>query len=418
MPSFKWQGKNRQGEVIRGEMEAANAAVAVLNLRKQQIVPLQVKPEKGKSVLSSIQFASRIKEKEVAVFTRQLATMIDSGLPLVQSLEILANQQENQKFKDTLLAVKTEVEGGSTFSDALRKHPKAFDDLYTNLVTAGEIGGTQLQVQHQRLIRSMQGTLDIILNRLSQYMEKSIALKKRVKGAMVYPSAILGVSVLVVIVLLVFVIPVFEKMFQGFGAALPAPTQFIIALSNFVKGNILYMVAGLIGFIFLFRRYYRTQSGRVVIDRAMLKLPVFGDLLLKIATARFTRTLGTLVSSGVPILDGLMITAKAAGNKVVEQAIMKTRVSISEGKTIAEPLEQSQVFSGMVVQMIGVGESTGSLDAMLNKIADFYDEEVDATVAALTSLLEPLMMVVLGVLIGGMMVAMYLPIFKMASVVA
>ena len=237
MPSFKWQGKNRQGEVIRGEMEAANAAVAVLNLRKQQIVPLQVKPEKGKSVLSSIQFASRIKEKEVAVFTRQLATMIDSGLPLVQSLEILANQQENQKFKDTLLAVKTEVEGGSTFSDALRKHPKAFDDLYTNLVTAGEIGGT----------------LDIILNRLSQYMEKSIALKKRVKGAMVYPSAILGVSVLVVIVLLVFVIPVFEKMFQGFGAALPAPTQFIIALSNFVKGNILYMVAGLIGFIFLFQ---------------------------------------------------------------------------------------------------------------------------------------------------------------------
>jgi type IV pilus assembly protein PilC len=402
MPSFKWQGKNRQGEVIRGEMEAANAAVAVLNLRKQQIVPLQVKPEKGKSVLSSIQLTSRIKEKEVAVFTRQLATMIDSGLPLVQSLEILANQQENQKFKDTLLAVKTEVEGGSTFSDALRKHPKAFDDLYTNLVTAGEIGGT----------------LDIILNRLSQYMEKSIALKKRVKGAMVYPSAILGVSVLVVIVLLVFVIPVFEKMFQGFGAALPAPTQFIIALSNFVKGNILYMVAGLIGFIFLFRRYYRTQSGRVVIDRAMLKLPVFGDLLLKIATARFTRTLGTLVSSGVPILDGLMITAKAAGNKVVEQAIMKTRVSISEGKTIAEPLEQSQVFSGMVVQMIGVGESTGSLDAMLNKIADFYDEEVDATVAALTSLLEPLMMVVLGVLIGGMMVAMYLPIFKMASVVA
>jgi type IV pilus assembly protein PilC len=294
------------------------------------------------------------------------------------------------------------VEGGSTFSDALRKHPKAFDDLYTNLVTAGEIGGT----------------LDIILNRLSQYMEKSIALKKRVKGAMVYPSAILGVSILVVIVLLVFVIPVFEKMFAGFGSALPAPTQFIIALSNFLKANILYMVAGVIGFVFLFRRYYRTEQGRKVIDRVLLKLPVFGDLLLKIATARFTRTLGTLVSSGVPILDGLLITARASGNKVIEEAIMKTRVSISEGKTIAEPLEQSEVFSGMVVQMIGVGESTGSLDAMLNKIADFYDEEVDATVAALTSLLEPLIMVVLGVLIGGMMVAMYLPIFKMASVVA
>ncbi len=402
MPLFKWQGKNRQGEIIRGEMEAANAAVAVLNLRKQQIVPIQVKPEKAKSLNFNIQFSRRITEKEVAVFTRQLATMIDSGLPLVQSLEILANQQENQTFKDTLLAVKREVEGGATFSDALRKHPKAFDDLYTNLVTAGEIGGT----------------LDIILNRLSQYMEKSIALKKRVKGAMVYPSAILGVSVLVVIVLLVFVIPVFEKMFQGFGAALPAPTQFIIALSNFMKANILYMIAGVIALVFMLRRYYRTEPGKKVIDRTLLKLPVFGDLLLKIATARFTRTLGTLVSSGVPILDGLLITAKASGNKVIEEAIMRTRVSISEGKTIAEPLEQSQVFSGMVVQMIGVGESTGSLDAMLNKIADFYDEEVDATVAALTSLLEPLMMVILGVLIGGMMVAMYLPIFKMASVVA
>ncbi len=402
MPVFKWQGKNRQGEVIRGEMEAASAAVAVLNLRKQQIVPLQVKPEKAKSSSFSFSFGGRITEKEVAIFTRQLATMIDSGLPLVQSLEILANQQENPKFKETLLAVKGEVEGGSTFSDSLRKHPKAFDDLYTNLVTAGEIGGT----------------LDIILSRLSQYMEKSIALKKRVKGAMVYPSSILGVSVLVVVVLLVFVIPVFQKMFQGFGAALPAPTQFIIALSEFMKANILYMIAGIIGFVFLFRRYYRTEQGHKVIDRGLLKLPVFGDLLLKIATARFTRTLGTLVSSGVPILDGLLITARASGNKVIEEAIMKTRVSISEGKTIAEPLEQSQVFSGMTVQMIGVGESTGSLDAMLNKIADFYDEEVDATVAALTSLLEPLMMVVLGVLIGGMMVAMYLPIFKMASVVA
>jgi len=402
MPVFKWQGKNRQGEVIRGEMEAANSAAAVLSLRKQQIVPLQVKAEKAKSLNVSIQFMSRITEKEVAVFTRQLATMIDSGLPLVQSLEILANQQENQKFKDTLMAVKSEVEGGSTFSDALRKHPKAFDDLYTNLVTAGEIGGT----------------LDIILNRLSQYMEKSIALKKRVKGAMIYPAAILGVCVLVVVVLLVFVIPVFEKMFRGFGAALPAPTQFVIALSNFMKANVYYMIAGMAAFVFLFRRYYRTTSGRKMVDRALLKLPVFGDLLLKIATARFTRTLGTLVSSGVPILDGLMITAKASGNKVIEEAILKTRISISEGKTIAEPLEQSQVFSGMVVQMIGVGESTGSLDAMLNKIADFYDEEVDATVAALTSLLEPLMMVVLGVLIGGMMVAMYLPIFKMATVVA
>jgi len=402
MPLFKWQGKNRQGQVVRGQMDAASAAVAALNLRKQRIVPIQVKPEKAKSSGFSFQLGRGITEKEVAVFTRQLATMIDSGLPLVQSLEILANQQENKTFKDTLLAVKTDVEGGSTFSDALRKHPKAFDDLYTNLVTAGEIGGT----------------LDIILNRLSQYMEKSIALKKRVKGAMVYPAAILGVSVLVVVVLLVFVIPVFEKMFAGFGSALPVPTQVIIMMSNFMKANILYLIVGAIGLVFLFRRYNRTEQGRKVVDKLLLKLPVFGDLLLKIATARFTRTLGTLVSSGVPILDGLLITARASGNKVIEEAIMKTRVSISEGKTIAEPLEQSKVFSGMVVQMIGVGESTGSLDAMLNKVADFYDEEVDATVAALTSLLEPLMMVFLGVLIGGMMVAMYLPIFKMAAVIA
>ncbi len=402
MPSFKWQGKNRQGELVRGEIEAANAATAVLQLRKQQIVPLQVKADKVKSEGFSLKLSRRVKEKEVAVFTRQLATMIDSGLPLVQSLEILANQQENPSFRDILLSVKGDVEGGATFSDALRKHPKAFDDLYTNLVTAGEIGGT----------------LDVILNRLSQYMEKSIALKKRVKGAMVYPAAILGVSILVVIILLIYVIPVFEKMFSGFGATLPKPTLFVIGLSNFLQANIFYMILGFAGLIFLFRRYYRTPSGRMVVDRLLLKLPVFGQLLLKIATARFTRTLGTLVSSGVPILDGLSITAKASGNKVIEEAIMKTRVSISEGKTIADPLEQSGVFSGMVVQMIGVGESTGSLDAMLNKIADFYDEEVDATVAALTSLLEPMIMVILGGLIGGMMVAMYLPIFKMASVVA
>jgi len=402
MPLFKWEGKDRQGQRIRGEIEASNTAVAVLQLRKQQIVPLQVRQEKEKKKeLFSFRFRSRVKEKEVAVFTRQLATMIDAGLPLVQSLEILATQQENPGFKEVLLQVKSDVESGATFSDALHKRPKAFDELYTNLVTAGEVGGT----------------LDIILNRLSQYMEKSIALKKRVKSAMVYPSAILGISVLVVVILLVFVIPVFEKMFSGFGASLPGPTQFVMMLSKFMKANLLYIVIGLIAFVMLFRKYRQTESGRLLTDRFMLKSPVFGPLLVKIAIARFSRTLGTLVSSGVPILDGLAITAKSSGNKVLERAIMKTRGSISEGKTIAEPLEEESVFPPMVVQMIGVGESTGSLDAMLNKIADFYDEEVDTTVAALTSLLEPLMMVVLGVLIGGMMVAMYLPIFKMATVV-
>jgi len=402
MPLFKWEGKDRQGQIVRGELDASSSAVAVLQLRKQQILPLRVKAEKEKKKSALLgRFRRKVKEKDVAVFTRQLATMIDAGLPLVQSLEILAAQQESPAFKDTLLQVKGDVESGSTFSDALRKAPGVFDDLYTNLVTAGEIGGT----------------LDIILNRLSQYMEKSIALKKRVKGAMVYPAAILSVSVLVVIILLVFVIPVFEKMFSGFGAALPGPTQFLITLSNFVKSYILFILVGLAGLVVIFRRFRKTPTGRLVTDRALLKAPVFGPLLIKIAIARFSRTLGTLVSSGVPILDGLAITARSSGNKVLEGAIMKTRESISEGKTIAEPLEKEAVFPPMVVQMIGVGERTGSLDAMLNKIADFYDEEVDATVAALTSLLEPLMMVVLGVLIGGMMICMYLPIFKMATVV-
>lgn len=402
MPNFKWEGRNRQGQVVQGQIEAANAAVAVLQLRKQQIQPTQVRPEGVKARKKGFSLTKRIKEKEVAVFTRQLATMIDAGLPLVQSLEILASQQENTAFRDVLLNVKSEVEAGATFSDSLQKHPRVFNELYTNLVTAGEVGGT----------------LDIILSRLSQYMEKSIALKKRVKGAMVYPAAILGVSVIVVIVLLMFVIPVFEKMFAGFGATLPGPTLFVIGLSKFLKANIVFVFAGFVASGALFRRYYRTTSGRTVVDRGLLKLPVFGVLLLKIAVARFSRTLGTLVSSGVPILDALLITAKTAGNKIVEEAILKTRVSISEGKTIAEPLGTTKVFPPMVVQMIGVGESTGSLDTMLNKIADFYDEEVNTTVAALTSLLEPVMMVFLGVLIGGMMVAMYLPIFKMASVVS
>jgi len=401
MALFRWEGKDRQGHSLQGELEASSTAAAVMQLRRQQIVPLQLREEKKRKASFKFSLSGRVSEKEVAVFTRQLATMIDAGLPLVQSLEVLSSQQENAAFKKVLLNVKQEVEGGATFSDALRKHPKAFGDLYTNLVTAGEIGGT----------------LDIILNRLSQYMEKSIALKKRVKGAMVYPAAILGVCVLVVVVLLVFVIPVFENMFSGFGAALPAPTQYVITLSKFVKGNFPFLIGGMVGLVMLLRQYRKTVAGRMITDRALFKTPVFGPLLVKIAIARFSRTLGTLVSSGVPILDGLNITAKASGNKVLEEAIMKTRTSISEGKTIAEPLGEAAVFPGMVVQMIGVGESTGSLDAMLNKIADFYDEEVDATVAALTSLLEPLMMVILGVLIGGMMVAMYLPIFRMASVI-
>ncbi len=401
MQKFLWEGRSRQGEFLRGEIEAQNQTAAMVLLRKQQVTPLKIQA-RSRDVRLSFVPRRKVKEKQVAVFTRQLATMIDAGLPLVQSLEILASQQENKTFKDVLSKVKLDVEGGATFSDALQKHPKVFGELYTSLVTAGEVGGM----------------LDVILNRLSVYMEKAIALKKKIKSAMVYPAAILTVSILVIIVLMIFVIPVFEKMFAGFGHSLPAPTQFIIHLSNFVKSNIFYLIAAAAGFVFLLRRYYHTKNGREVIDRGLLKAPVFGPLLLKIAIARFSRTLGTLVSSGVPILDGLQITAKTSGNVVVEQAVMKTRTSISEGKTIAQPLGEAKVFPPMVVQMIGVGETTGSLDSMLNKIADFYDEEINATVAALTSLLEPLMMVVLGVLIGGMMVAMYLPIFKMASVIS
>ncbi len=404
MAIFKWEGKNSEGKIMRGEIEAANSGVAVVQLRKQKIIPLNIKQQNKKTGAFPLDLSSlgTVSEKEVAVFTRQLATMIDAGLPLVQSLEIQASQQDNPLFKKHLEGVKNDVEGGSTFSDALRKQPKTFDNLYTNLVTAGEIGGT----------------LDVILNRLSQYMEKSIALKKRVKGAMYYPASIVAISILVISILLIKVIPVFEKMFKGFGEALPMPTQIIINMSHFLKDNLGMVIVGVIAFIIIMRQYYKTGQGRLLIDRFALKLPVFGPLILKIATARFSRTLGTLVSSGVPILDGLQITAKTSGNQVVENAIMETRESISEGKTIAEPLQNSKVFPGMVVQMISVGESTGALDSMLNKIADFYDEEVDATVDALTSLLEPLMMVFLGTSIGGMMIAMYMPIFKMASVVS
>ncbi len=399
MPVYKWEGKTLRGAIKRGELEAVSEGALRIQLRQQNIIPTRV-ISKGKEIKLQLSIgAQRVSEKVVGVFTRQLATMIDAGLPLVQSLDILAMQQENKKFQETLKQVKDEVEAGSTFAAALARHPKLFSELYVNLVVAGEEGGI----------------LDNILLRLSTYIEKAVALKKKVKSALVYPSVIVGVAVIVVAILMIVVIPVFEKMFLSAGQSLPLLTQIVVAISKFMKQNVWAFGLGLVILIFVLRRYRKTEGGKRTTDSILLKLPVFGMLLRKIAIARFSRTLGTLVSSGVPILDSLNIVAKTAGNRIVEDAIQKARSSISEGETIAEPLNKSDVFPPMVIQMISVGESTGSLDTMLSKIADFYEEEVDNTVATLTSLLEPFLMIFLGATIGTIVVAMYLPIFQMAS---
>ena len=400
MAVFTWEGRTRQGTTKKGVMEAGSEAAVMAQLRSQAIVPLAVKA-KAKDLLEGIAlFEEKATLKDVVMFTRQFATMIDAGLPLVQCLDIQANQATNKGFQKVLRAVKSEVEQGSTFADALRKHPKTFDTLYTNLVQAGEIGGI----------------LDTILNRLATYMEKAEQLKRKVKGAMVYPGTILVVSIGVITLLLVKVIPVFKKMFEEFGGALPGPTQVVVDMSEFLQKWLVFMLVGIVGAVIAFLQG-RQRSPRFLLatDAFFLKTPVFGSLLRKVAVSRFTRTLGTMISSGVPILDALEICAKTAGNKVIENALFKTRAAISEGRTIAEPLEASNVFPGMVVQMIAVGEATGAMDTMLGKIADFYDDEVDAAVTALTALLEPLMMVFLGGTIGGILMAMYLPIFKIAE---
>ena len=366
-------------------------------LRAQSIVPIAVK-QKAKDI--EITLFERVTTKELVIFTRQFATMIDAGLPLVQCLEIQSEQQPNKAFQKMLREVKNDVEQGSTFADSLRKHPKAFDDLYVNLVTAGEVGGI----------------LDTILNRLATYLEKADALARKVKGAMVYPVTILIVAIGVIILLLVKVIPVFEAMFADFGGALPKPTQIVVNISNWLQAYIVYVLAGAAAVVVSWMQARkRSKAFRYQTDALFLKLPIFGPLLKKVAVARFTRTLGTMISSGVPILDALEICARTAGNMIIEEGLQKTRAAISEGRTMAEPLEASKVFPGMVVQMIAVGESTGAMDQMLSKIADFYDDEVDTAVGALTSLMEPLMMVFLGGAIGGLLMAMYLPIFKLAE---
>jgi len=401
MPVFKWEGKTAKGAVRKGEMEGPSEAAIRIHLRQQNILPTKIS-SKGKEVKISLPFfKTKVKQKSVAVFTRQLATMIDAGLPLVQSLEILSSQQENKTFKDILRGIKEDVEGGSTFAGALKKHPATFNELYTNLVVAGEEGGI----------------LDNILNRLASYIEKSEALKKKVKSALIYPAVIVSVAVGVVMILMFFVIPVFEAMFKSAGNALPLPTLIVVTISRVLKKYVYVVILAPILFFILFRKYYQTQNGRALIDRLLLKLPVFGMLIKKIAVARFSRTLGTLVSSGVPILDGLSIVSRTSGNKTIETSILNARASIREGETIAEPLGRSSIFPPMVIQMISVGESTGALDSMLSKIAEFYEEEVDVAVGNLTALLEPFLMIFLGVVIGGVVIAMYLPIFNMASAI-
>lgn len=400
MAVFAFSGRTRTGQTISGEMDAPNREAVVAQLRRQQVMATSVKPKASDIQIRIPGFGGKVSERDLAVVTRQLATMIDAGLPLVQCLEILASQQENKLLKKTLHDIRQDVEGGATFSAALKRHPKIFGALYTNMVEAGEAGGI----------------LDTILNRLAAYIEKAMILKRRVKTAMFYPATIISVAVVVVIFLLLYVIPTFQQMFAGFGATLPLPTLFVLALSNFVRAYILFIIVGIVGMVVGIRVFNGTEGGKRTIDRILLRLPVFGPLIRKVAVAKFSRTLGTLVSSGVSILEGLDITARTAGNKIVEEAVFRARTVIAQGKTIAEPLEASGVFPRMVTQMIGVGEQTGALDRMLNKIADFYDEEVDVAVAGLTSLLEPLLVIFLGVIIGGVVIAMYLPIFKLISV--
>lgn len=403
MAVYAWEGRTRAGEVKKGDMEASNESAVMAQLRQQKILPTKVK-EKGKGLSMDIKIpglGETVGEKDVVIFTRQFSTMVDAGLPLVQGLDILASQQENKTFKGIITQVKESVEGGSTLADAMKKHPKVFDDLYVNLVAAGEVGGI----------------LDNILTRLAVYIEKSMRLKSQVKSAMVYPIGLATVAVVVTVVMLIFVIPVFAKMFEDFGQALPAATQFVIDMSNFLKKYIILIIVVAAGIYFIFRSFHRTEKGRIIIDGLLLKAPIVGDLIRKIAVARFTRVLGTMISSGVPILDGLDICSRTAGNKIVERAIMDARKSIAGGKTIAEPLKETDVFPPMVVQMIAVGEATGAMDAMLSKIADFYDEEVDAAVGTLTSMLEPIMVVFIGVVIGGLLMSMYLPIFSIAGAI-
>ena len=401
MPVYVWKGKNSYGEKRKGEIEAASEAAALGQLKRLRIENPTIK-EKPKDLFANVAiFQPKVSGKDIVIFTRQMSTMIDAGLPLVQCLQILAKQQDNATFRRVLTEVQTDVESGTTLADAMRKHPKVFDNLYANMIEAGELGGI----------------LDTILSRLAAFKEKSMALQKKIKGAMTYPAICLGISIIIMVIMLVFVIPVFAKMFKEFGSALPAPTQLVIDLSNGVKNNIIYIIIVAFIMVFIFKKIYNSEKGRFQIDKFLLHAPIFGALLRKVAVSKFTRTLSTMLQSGVPILDALQVVAKTSGNKIIEKAVLHVAESIAEGRPIAEPLEESGVFPNMVVQMINVGESVGALDTMLEKIADFYDDEVDQAVENMTAMIEPLMMVFLGGMIGGLVVAMYLPIFNMAGAV-
>mgnify|MGYP001400628966 CR=1 FL=1 len=400
MPVFAYTGKTASGEVKKGQLEAANQNEARERLRKMNIKATSVKAKgAGGGFKIPNPFKGSVGTKDLVIFVRQFATMIDSGLPLVQCLDIQAKQAPNPIFREQLAHIKEQVETGSTFADSLRKYPSTFDELFRNMIAAGEVGGI----------------LDTILNRLAAYLEKADKLKRQIKGAMMYPTIVIVVSAAVIGVLLLKVVPTFEEMFADMGAALPAPTAFVIALSDWLQANFLFIVCGMIAAFFAFKAYYKTSKGQVIVDGVVLKAPVFGDLLTKVAVARFCRTLGTMVASGVPILEALDICGRTAGNKVIENAVLKVRDAISEGRTIAEPLMEAKVFPDMVCQMISVGEATGALDVMLSKVADFYEEEVDQAVENLTSMIEPIIIVFLGVIIGGLVIAMYMPIFSMAS---
>jgi len=396
MAVFAYRGRSTAG-AVSGEIEADNRPAAVTQLRARGIVATFVQERQAKAAVKKI--SGSVKDKDLAIYTRQFSTMVDAGLPIAQCLAILSEQGDSKALRDVTGKIARDVEGGATLAESFRKYPKIFNDLFTNMLQVGESGGV----------------LDVVLQRLSGYIEKAAKLKSKVKGAMVYPVTIMGVAVLVIIFMMIFVIPTFAKMFQGLGADLPLPTKIVMVISEVTQKYILFMILGVAAVIYGIKRYYNTDQGSKVIDAFLLKVPVIGMLIRKVAVARFTRTLGTLISSGVPILEGLLITARSAGSRVVEREVMQARAAVTAGRTLSEPLRGSTVFPPMVVHMINVGENTGALDQMLSKIADFYDDEVDTAVGALMSLLEPIMIVFLGVVVGGLVVAMYLPIFKLVT---
>ncbi|MBU8870066.1 MAG: type II secretion system F family protein [Gemmatimonadales bacterium] len=398
--TFVWKGKSAKGEALSGEYDAKSQNEVSNYLRKRRIEISNIKKKPKEFQISFLQKKS-VGVKDLSVFTRQFATMVNAGLPLVQCLDVLGRQLDKPHFKKVVLQVMTDVEGGSTLAEALEKHPKVFSDLYVNMIAAGEAGGI----------------LDVILNRLAVFLEKADALQRKVKGAMTYPIIVLTVAGGACIFMLMFVIPVFAKMFSDFGGTLPTPTRIVMNLSIFLRSYWWALGAGSAAATFLYKRFRATDKGEMITDKLALRIPVLGTVLLKSGVARFTRTLGTLIGSGVPILQGLEITSRTAGNRVMQKAIKDTSDSISQGDTIASPLKESGVFPPMVVQMISIGEQTGALDEMLSKIADFYDDEVDSAVDALTAAIEPLMIVVMGTMVGGMLVAMYLPMFKMSEIV-